>query len=92
MTGNNQKTPGVVNLVASRVVNRDPLPSLRWCLQLPEVDLVEEHLGQFHDGLSLFRREVTELVLDKVIHSLEHTHQHASESKLHTSLFSLHSL
>lgn len=66
------KEPGVVDFVVSRIINRDPLPSLRWRLQLPEINLVEEHLGQFHNGLSLFRWEVTELVLNKVVHPLEH--------------------
>uniref|UniRef100_A0AAR2LSB3 Tc1-like transposase DDE domain-containing protein n=1 Tax=Pygocentrus nattereri TaxID=42514 RepID=A0AAR2LSB3_PYGNA len=52
---------------------------VKWEIRIIDVQLTnlqqlrDEHLGQLNDGLPLFRREMTELVLYKVIHSLEHT-------------------
>lgn len=62
--------PGVVGFVSGRVVAGDPLAPLGGRLQLPVVDLVEEHLGELRDGLTFFRRQVAEFVLDKVVHAL----------------------
>lgn len=62
--------PGVVGFVSRHVIGGNPLPPLRGRLQLPVVDLVEEHLGQLHDGLTLLGRQVAELVLDKIVHPL----------------------
>lgn len=65
-----RQLPGVVGFVSGRVVTGDPLAPLGGRLQLPVVDLVEEHLGELHDGLALFRGKVAELVLDKVVDPL----------------------
>lgn len=62
--------PGVVDLVAGRIISRRPLSPLGRGLQLPVVDLVQEHLGQLNDGLPLTRGQMAELVLHKVIHPL----------------------
>lgn len=62
--------PGVVGLVSSCIIVGNPLAPLGGRLQLPVVDLVEEHLGQLHYGLTLLRRQVAEFVLDKVVHTL----------------------
>ena len=63
--------PGVVGFVSSSVLTGPPLPSLGRRLQLPVVDLVQEHLGQLHDGLPLLGGQVAELVLHKAVHALE---------------------
>lgn len=62
--------PGVVGFVSGCIVVGDPLASLGGRLQLPVVDLVEEHLGQLHDGLTLLRWQVAEFVLDEIVHPL----------------------
>ena len=62
--------PGVVGFVSGRVVAGDPLAPLGGRLQLPVVDLVEKHLGELCDGLTFFRGQVAEFVLDKVVDSL----------------------
>lgn len=62
--------PGVVGFVSSCIIIENPLASLGGRLQLPVVDLVEEHLGQLHDGLTFLRWQVAEFVLDKIVHSL----------------------
>lgn len=62
--------PGVVGFVSSRIIIGNPLASLGGRLQLPVVDLVEEHLSQLHDGLTLLRWQVAEFVLDKIVHPL----------------------
>lgn len=74
--------PGVVGFVSRHVVSGDPLPPLRGRLQLPVVDLVEEHLGQLHDGLTLLGRQVAELVLDKIVHPLFKKKTKQTQSKL----------
>ena len=78
-----RQLPGVVDLVAGRIISGRPLSPLGGGLQLPVVDLVQEHLGQLHDGLALPGGEVTELILHKVVHSLwrEHTHTHTHTHK-----------
>lgn len=64
------RLPGVVGFVPGRVVAGDPLSPLGRRLQLPVVDLVEEHLGELRDGLTFLRGQVAEFVLDKVVHAL----------------------
>lgn len=64
------RVPGVVGFVSSYVIVGNPLAPLGGRLQLPVVDLVQEHLGQLHDGLTLLRRQVAEFVLDKIVHPL----------------------
>lgn len=67
--------PGVVGFVSSCVIIGHPLAPLGGRLQLPVVDLVEKHLGQLHDGLTFFRWQVAEFVLDKIVNPLFGKHR-----------------
>jgi len=79
--------PGVVGFVSSGILIRNPLASLRGRFKLPVVDLVEKHLGQFHDGLTFLNGQVAEFVLDKVVHPLfaeEKTYRHDKNIRIDT--------
>lgn len=63
--------PCVVLFVSRNIIIGRSQSSLRWCLQMPIVDAVQEHFCQFNYCLPFFGWKVTKFVLYKVIHTLK---------------------
>lgn len=63
--------PCIVLLVSRNIIVGGSQSSLRWSLQMPIVDAVQEHFCQLNYCLPFFGWQVTKFVLYKVIHTLK---------------------